>query len=158
MSANIYRKANTDDIPALLDLFANTVREVNKAHYSESQLKAWIEKGVSAPKRWEDRIHEQYFMVAERDQRIVGFASLRLDGHVDLLYVHKDFQRQGIASRLLNQLELLAAIDELNALTTEASLSGKPFFERKGFMVLESRRVKIGKESLPNFKMEKRLG
>ena len=79
------------------------------------------------------------------------------DGHLDMLYVHPDFQRSGVASRLLRPLEASAEAHGLVRLFTEASTAAKPFFERRGFRVILAQVVSRHGQALANFRMERRL-
>ena len=86
------------------NLFYNTVHSVNAADYSAEQLDAWArEPNQLTAKR--EVLLEQLTLVAEIDGDIVGFGSIDKFGYLDLLYVHKDYQRQGIAAALCDELE-----------------------------------------------------
>jgi putative acetyltransferase len=78
-------------------------------------------------------------------------------GEIDLLYVHSNFQRRGIASALLRKFETDAKSDGFSELITEASITARPFFESIGYQV-EAEQVKIVREcEFINFKMKKEL-
>ena len=127
-----FRAADTD---TLIALFYETVHTVNAAHYSEKQLDAW------APEKpfrdhWDAVFHGRAFVVAEIDGVIAGFGDLSNIGVFDHLFVHKDFQRRGVASAITCCIEQIALREGLTTLQTEASITAKPFFERKGYHVI----------------------
>ena len=74
-----------------------------------------------------------------------------------MLYVHPDLQSQGVASMLLGRLEASAEARGLVRLSTEASITARPFFERRGFRVLAAQDVIRRGQALANFQMERRL-
>jgi putative acetyltransferase len=121
------------DLDALLDLFYQTVHTVNARHYTSAQLDAWA---PAPPEKdaWNIRLRNSITLVATQRRRIIGFASLTDDGLVDLLYVHKGFQRNGAGTALLNALIRKAQNRHMPALKTEASITAKPFFEAHGFL------------------------
>lgn len=55
---------------------------------------------------------------------IVGFGDIDNTGYLDRLYVHKDYQNQGIAKAMCDKLEQHNAYNEI---TTHASITAKPF-------------------------------
>lgn len=55
---------------------------------------------------------------------IVGFGDMDETGYLDRLYVHKDYQGQGIASAICDELERFAAG---KTFTTHASITAKLF-------------------------------
>ncbi|MOA08482.1 putative N-acetyltransferase YafP [compost metagenome] len=69
------------------------------------------------------------------------------------MYVHKDYQRQGIATLLLNAIIIKATELNLTGLTTEASITAKSFFIKNGFEVTEEQKVFINYIGLTNYKM-----
>jgi putative acetyltransferase len=69
------------------------------------------------------------------DGRVVGFTDLDDDGYVDMLFVDRDFGRQGVATSMQAVTLALARQRWTVALTTYASLTAKPLFERHGFVV-----------------------
>jgi putative acetyltransferase len=91
------------------------------------------------------------------EDRIAGFSDLEPDGHVDMLYVHPDFQRRGIARALLQHIEKSARALDLRRLYTEASITARPAFEAVGFRVIVPQTVTVRGESMTNYRMEKRL-
>jgi len=139
----------------LQQLFFDTVHAVNARDYSPEQLNAWAPE---EPDRevWA-RLDNQYCFIVEYQKIIVGFTSLSLDGHVDFLYVHKDFQGRRIANNLLKQIERLARKKGLNCLATEASVTARGFFEKAGFIVLRENRKLLDGIAFRNFTMEKML-
>jgi putative acetyltransferase len=73
------------------------------------------------------------------------------------MYVHPEHEGRGIASALLTCLEAAARRGGLVRLFTEASITARPFFERRGFKVLNAQLVELRGEEFKNYRMEKRL-
>ena len=73
-------------------------------------------------------------------------------GYLDRLYVHKDYQGQGIASAICDELERFAAGKKI---TTHASITAKPFFQHHGYCVVREQKVIRRGVALTNFVMEK---
>ncbi len=142
------------DVDALIDLFRQAVRRTAIRDYSEAQVKAWAPDEVER-ERWVERRSSRPTWVAEIDGRIAGFADLEPDGHVDMMYVHPDFNGRGVANALFARIEAAAAELKLWRLYTEASITAKPFFEKKGFRVISAQTVHVRGQDLVNYRMEK---
>jgi putative acetyltransferase len=82
---------------------------------------------------------------------------MTVEGHLDRLYVHKDYQSQGIASALLHKLEQKARELGLHEMDTEASITAKPFFERHGYQLMMKQSVERRGVLLVNYRMSKKL-
>jgi putative acetyltransferase len=151
------RKATPEDISELKKLYVGTITTINPKDYNEEQIKVW----ASTAERTESllrRINEQYFFVAENDdKKITGFASLDKSGYLDLLYVHKDFQRMGVAKQLLQKIINTAIEWNISKLETDASITAKPFFEKNNFKTIRQQTVTINNVDLINYKMERMI-
>jgi putative acetyltransferase len=151
------RKAIPGDVNELKELYFGTITTVSRKDYNEGQVKAW----ASTTERTETllrKVNEQYFFVAENDdKKITGFASLDKTGYLDLLYVHKDFQRMAVAKELLKKIIDTAVELNISKLETDASITAKPFFEKHDFVTLQQQTVTINNVDLINYKMERTL-
>ena len=92
-----------------------------------------------------------------RSQEIVGFSSITPQGYLHSMFVHKDFQGEGIATMLLNEMEQYAIANGIMRITSEVSLTARPFFEKKGYIVEEEQKRKANQLSLTNFWMVKQV-
>lgn len=155
MNATI-REAGDDDFAAIGQLFFETIREVNLRDYTPQQVAAWA-PAVSSAQDWRKRLEGQVVLVAVERDLLVGFITVEKNGHVDFLFVHKDRQRQGIASALLGRVRDLARQWNLPRLFTEASITAKPFFERHGFVVTRPEDVIRHGVTLRRYHMERKL-
>ncbi|PID60785.1 MAG: GNAT family N-acetyltransferase [Ignavibacteriae bacterium] len=148
------RQAVENDVKKITQLFYNTIQNINIRDYSQEEVDDWSSWKADIDK-WLEKIHEQYFVVAEINNKIVGFCSLAQDGYLDFLFVDKDTQGQGVASALLSEIEK-KAIDQNNDLIySDVSLTAKGFFESKGFIVEKQQLKKSKKKELINFRMVK---
>lgn len=149
----VLRPYQPADCSALLTLFFDTVHTVCAGDYSPAQLDAWAPAAQDAAALdWVFR--RETTLVAEADEVILGFGNIRPDGYLDLLYVHRDCQRQGVAGALCDCLETLYPVDRI---TVHASKTAKPFFEKRGYRVLRSQQVERRGQTLTNYVMEKEL-
>jgi putative acetyltransferase len=150
------RLATPDDISGIASLFHDTVRRVNSHDYAPAQIEAWA--GVRPnEEKWRARKAKRTTFVDEQDGAIRGFAELEEGGHVGAVYVNADYQNQGIASRLLERIELEAAIQGVDCLYTEASITAQPFFERRGFETIAAQDVEYAGTTFRNYRMRKRM-
>ena len=74
--------------------------------------------------------------VALENNVIVGFGDIDNTGYLDRLFVHKDYQSQGIATALCDRLE--AGFDRV---TTHASITAKQFFMNRGYRLIKEQQV-----------------
>ena len=100
-------KYKDPDIEEIVSLFYETVISVNSKDYSESEIDVWAPKDEKKLKvqSWKKSLSQNITYVAKVNEKIVGFSDLTHSGHLDRLYVHKDYQRQGIATALVDMLE-----------------------------------------------------
>lgn len=125
----IIRKFQHSDINQIVLLFYKTVHSVNAADYSIEQLNAWASKNEieERMKNWPKSLNNNFSYVVEKNNKIVGFSDMTYKGYLDRLYVHKDFQEQGIATALVNKIEAVARKNNLLKVYTEASITAKFF-------------------------------
>jgi putative acetyltransferase len=150
------RMGNIHDLPEMRKLFEETITEVCRKDYTPEQLEAW-KSGAENEERWQKVIREQIVFITESEGVITGFATLDKGNYIDLLFVHKDFQHQGIASLLYGQLEFEAIKQQQLYITAHVSKTARPFFEKSGFTVLQEQSVPLRGTVLTNYKMEKKL-
>ena len=150
------RSAGLPDLPEIQNLFVTTISSICIHDYSPDQINAWT-SSIKNTERWSGKINSQYFLVALSDHKIVGFASLEKKDYLDFLYVHKDFQRRGIALKLYNLIEVEALNRGAMVLNSDVSITAKPFFEKNGFTVLQPQTVMIDGIEIANFKMTKKV-
>ena len=151
----IIRAARQADVVELKELFQNTVLAINRRDYSQAEVEDWASCGDDLS-NIEDMIKTHYFIVAVNQQsEIVGFSSITPQGYLHSMFVHKDFQGEGIATILLNEIEQYAITNGIMRITSEVSLTARPFFEKKGYIVEEEQKRKANQLSLTNFWMAK---
>ena len=147
----ILRKYAETDCAELARLFYDTVHAVNARDYSREQLDAWATNRVNL-EAWNESFQAHHTVVAEMDDNIVGFGDMDETGYLDRLYVHKDYQRRGVATAICDVLEQNTKAAEL---TTHASITARPFFEKRGYTVVREQQVERRGVWLTNFIMKK---
>lgn len=143
------------DLDALLKLFKETVHTVNAKDYTRLQLNAWAPE-VADTERWQRTLSDNYTVVAEQGGAIIGFADIESNGYFNRLYVHKDFQGVGVARLLANALEDHASEQGLKNIMVTSSITARPFFEGRGYTVIDEVSSESDGQVLANFLMEKR--
>ena len=135
----IVRKYKETDCRETAALFYETVHNVNRRDYSRRQCEAWApeKRNLTA---WNERFLRHFSFVADDD------------GYLDRLFVHKDHQRRGAASALCRELENAASFVRI---TTHASITARPFFEKRGYRVLKEQQAERDGVLLTNYLMEK---
>ncbi len=151
------RQARQSDVVELKELFQTTVLAVNRRDYSQEEVEDWASCGNDLA-HMAEMIRTHYFFVAVDDNsRIVGFSSITPQGYLHSMFVHKDFQGKGIATMLLAEAERYAAFNGITRITSEVSLTARPFFEKKGYVVEMEQKRRANRLSLTNFWMAKTI-
>lgn len=147
------RDYRSSDCACLAELFHQTVHAVNAKDYDKAQLDAWA-SGIVDLDVWDKSFAAHHTLVAVKDGIIVGFGDIDQTGYLDRLYVHRDYQRQGIATALCERMERAFDVDKI---TTHASITARTFFMCRGYMVVREQRVMRRGITLTNFVMEKEI-
>ncbi len=150
------RQAALEDIPQITSIFRDTVTEINSKDYSEEHIKIWA-SGADDLDQWEKRIKKLYFIVAEIDKAIVGFAYLKNGNYFDGLFVHKDYQRQGIASKLMRIIESQVMMNGFELIKSDVSITALPFFDNKYYNVIKKQQKNFKGLVFENYIVEKTL-
>lgn len=146
----IIRQYKNEDCGIVSKLFYETVHSVNVHDYTAEQLSVWANNADSLKSKRNDLL-EQRTLIAEANGIIVGFGSVDKSGCLDLLFTHRDYQRQGIATALCDELE-----KGFSVINTFASITAKTFFEKRGYSAIRSQQVERFGIKLKNFIMQKK--
>ena len=150
MTIRAYRSSDLDEI---LTLFYDTVHTVNAKDYTSAQLDAWAD-GRADREAWNRSFLAHHTLVALIGGRIAGFADMDpTSGYLDRLYVHRDDQGKGVATALCDRLE---RENPSETYTVHASITARPFFEKRGYAVVCKQEVQRHGVWLVNYAMEKR--
>lgn len=146
------RPFRREDAATCLALFRDCVHRINSRDYTPDQIEAWASPTIDL-ETWRARFDDRFAYVATEDGCIVGFTDMTRGGYVDRLFVSADHQGRGIARRLVERI-LNDAIDHsIQEITTDASITAKPFFQRMGFSVVREQSVESRGVLLMNYRM-----
>ena len=152
-----FRTAAHSDIPELRSLFTETVLTINRKDYTQDEVEDWASCGDN-PGRWKELLsHNQYIGAFNEENLMVGFSSMNKEGYLHSMFIHKDWQGKGAATQLLSEVEHIAWQYKVTEITTEVSLTARPFFEKKGYEVVNIQKCRANKLELTNFVMRKLL-
>jgi putative acetyltransferase len=88
---------------------------------------------------------------------IRGFAELEDNGHIGAVYIHADYQREGIASALLDEVEKEAVACGATCISTDASITAEPFFAKRGFETVVAQDIDYHGQIFRNYRMRKQV-
>jgi putative acetyltransferase len=144
------------DTVRLQDLFAQAVEELTQEDYDEDQRLAWISRAADAVE-FAKRLSTNLTLVVERDGELLGFASLKDNTEIDMLYVHPFAIGEGVATTLLDALERLAMARGAKTLTADVSDTAHDFFQSRGYLPTRRNNIPVDDIWLASTTMTKTL-
>lgn len=147
----LIREYEPKDFDEIVTLFYDTVHSINLKDYTQEQVNVWATGDVNR-EMWNQSLLKNYSIVAVEENQIVGFGDMDDTGYLDRLYVHKDYQRQGIGTTICDKLE-----QQVKGKTyfVHASITAKSFFEKRGYVVVKEQQVERAGVWLTNYVMKK---
>lgn len=144
------------DTERLQDLFAQSIEELTQDDYDADQRLAWIERGADAAK-FAERLAKAVTLIVEADGDVMGFASLKDNREIDMLFVHPFFVGEGVATTLLDALERIAKARGAKELTADVSDTAHDFFQSRGWTPVTRNNIPVDDVWLANTTMKKML-
>ena len=89
--------------------------------------------------------------------KMAGFSSMNKEGLFTFHVCTQDMQGRGVATLLLSEVEKMGKAYGVDEITSEVSLTAKPFFEQKGYKVVKSQKCRANQLELTNFVMCKQI-
>lgn len=156
MSAVSLRPFLPKDGAVCAEIFRASVELSASDDYSDDQRDAWAARADDMD-AFASRLAGALTLVALIDGAPVGFASLRGENEIDMLYVDPRFGRRGVGATLIDALTRLAAARGAEQVACDASDTARALFERQGFVAQRRNLVQLDDQWLANTTMTKRL-
>jgi putative acetyltransferase len=147
-----FRAAIIEDIDELLTLLIETVKSTCKNDYNQNQINAWV-SSAKKKEHWDKFINDQFSLIAEVNNKAVGFGSLENGDYIFFMYVHKEYLGLGIASSIYNELKKESQRLGHTQMTANVSKTARHFFESKGFEVTKENKNIINNVVIINYHM-----
>ena len=144
------------DTPLVAAIFVAAIQELTGDDYSEAQQQAWA-SAADDEQQFGSKLASELTLIAMLQNSPVGFASLKGNDHIDMLYVHPGAVGQGVGALLCDALEKLAGARGASNLTADVSDNAQEFFQKRGYVGKQRNTVTINGEWLANTTMEKAL-
>lgn len=152
----IVRKYQHGEEEIIWKIFHHTIHNINIKDYSIDQVEAWAPSNLDE-RVWLNKIIaiDPYVLVI--NSKIAAYADLQEHGYIDHFYCHHEYQRQGIGSFLYSYIEKIAKSKDIDTLSSDISITAKPFFESRGFTVHQKQFLNVRNQRLTNYKMTRKL-
>ena len=139
-------RATARDLSLMQRLFYQTVTIYGAKIFTKAESKEYS-KLARNKDYWKTKFVSDFVYNAKLNGEIIGSFLLNRDGTIDYIFVHQNYQGHGIAMELYKTLETVAKESGIEKLTTKINTITKPFFEKKGFTIIENViKSKNGKE------------
>jgi putative acetyltransferase len=145
------------DLEQVIGVYRAAIHTLAAPFYTAEELSAWVPQQMDADK-WRQRLASVRAIVAEEGGAVAGFLTYDLTGHIDMLFIHPRFARQGLATRLYLDAEGELRKAPISTVFAEASRAGRPFFERQGFQVDAEEFSECRGQKLHRLRMSKKIG
>lgn len=144
------------DTIGLRDLFAASIEELTQDDYDEEQRIAWASAAADA-QEFAKRLGSMVTLVVQIQGEYAGFASLKDNKVIEMLFVHPYHVGEGVGTALCDALERIAAARGAAEIAVDASETAAPFFEDRGYVATRRNSIPIDDQWLTNTTMVKKL-
>jgi len=145
------------DTPILAAIFAASIEELTGDDYSEAQQVAWAAVADDEV-QFGSKLASELTLIATLQGSPVGFAALKGNDTIDMLYVHPSAVGQGVGALLCDALEKIAGGRGAKSLSVDASDNALAFFGKRGYVAQQRNTVTVNGEWLANTTLQKTLG
>lgn len=151
------RKYQPSDVEEIVTLFNNTVRAINQKDYTSQQINYLVKQNADHD-IWNKKLSSNYTLVACKENKIISFGSISNSEDLQYLYVEKNWINYGVGKMLLQEIIQYLADTQQKAMTVDASLTAKPFFEKMGFTTNKLKNTYIEGILLSTYVMNYQIG
>lgn len=144
------------DAMGLRELFAQSIEELTQDDYDEDQRAAWAATAEDA-QAFAKRLGSALTLIVQIEGEYAGFASLKDNKIIDMLYVHPFHAGEGVGTALCDALEKLATARGSEAISVDASDTAETFFESRGYAPVRRNSMPLDDQWLSNTTMTKPL-
>lgn len=141
----------------MVDIFYHTIHKVNIKDYTQKQIDAWAPESFLELEHWLNKWAKKPPIVACINGKVLGFAEFENTGYIDCFYVHHQHQGEGIGSALVAEIVRQAQIHCISNIYADVSITAKPFFQHKGFVVTRQQQLEKRGVLFENYRMERKL-
>lgn len=146
------RKFQQGEEHILWDIFYKTIHHINANDYSQNQINAWAPRNFDKS-IWHKKVNDINPYVVIHNSTIIAYADIQKNGYIDHFFCHYKYQNKGIGSKLFSHLAMVASKNGIIEMSADVSITARPFFESKGFVVRQEQVISVRGEELVNFKM-----
>jgi putative acetyltransferase len=148
------RLAKSEDIEDILEIQANSIRILSYKEYNAKQIESLIRGQKSAR-----LASNEITFLADCGDKLVGFAALSAKTpQVNGIFVHSNYVRQGIGTKLLQAVEDVAIEKKYRIIYVYASLSAATFYQVQGYEITAKGGFRSEKNTwIPCLSMRKEL-
>ncbi|HEX4766420.1 MAG TPA: GNAT family N-acetyltransferase [Lichenihabitans sp.] len=144
------------DAPMLAAIFRASIEDLTGEDYDEDQRNAWAAAGADE-QAFGRKLADLLTLVATIDGAPCGFAALKSNDRIEMLYVYPAVAGQGIGTLLVDALEKLGQARGAKSVSVDASDTARALFERRGYKAQSRNSVPLSGEWLANTTLEKRF-
>jgi putative acetyltransferase len=152
MKPILIRPFQTSDSSQLTVIQVCAIKKLSKPYYTPKELQSLIEDKSKL------RNFNESIWVAIVEDIPVGFIAIANDKPwINGLFVHPDFARQKIGTKLIKTIEKEVMKLNWRCLWVYASLNGRAFYQAQGYRVLKQDKILLQRQSFPVVLMKKKL-
>jgi GNAT superfamily N-acetyltransferase len=140
------RQAQPKDAEVAVALVRRSITELCAADHrgDADTIAKWLSnKTVQHFTSWMSN-NDNFFVVAEASDRLLGVGLLHRSGEINLLYLAPNAQRQGVGKAIQLALEEKAQAWGLLELKLDSTALACPFYERLGYLSAGAKRPRFG--------------
>jgi len=154
----VIRTFRPGDEHVLREIHLASITKVGPQAYNAQQVAAWANK-TREPWEWLEwhDYGDRITIAFTADGNAAAFTLLEADGHLDMLYCHPRYVRQGHALSLVKEASVFGRAAGLSMITTDASELAKPVFLAAGYTVERRQEFLLDGIPIHNYAMSKEL-
>ena len=148
------RQIGIKDQLELKKVYFDSIQSLDEKIYSQEQKKAWSSQAWDNTNFYKSITQGKGWLLSKQG-KIIAFAIRYPEKRIALLYCKGKFQRKGCGSMLLHKLEDEAKKENIDYLSTEASLISYKLFLKNEWKIIRKEKAIINNIFFERYKMIK---
>ncbi|WP_052356749.1 GNAT family N-acetyltransferase [Faecalimicrobium dakarense] len=145
MDSFIINIIDYDMLDEAFELVDTVFMEFDAPDYSQDGIDEF-KKQIIENKEFRNRFKtgEQIMIGAFKDSKVIGVLAISVRNHISLLFVDKNYHRNGVATKLFNKIIIESRKKNVDKIKLNSSPYALQFYYKVGFIATDTEKVKNG--------------